>query len=144
MRLLLCFEDQSLKKYWRYKLTEDFCFEHDLLAGIRFENDWCFVDNRVLVIYAGYAWDGVSPRINVLDLFTLSAPEGRKEFGVPLLHDVTLVHDLLCQFRSDIPISKQRVVALFDAMLRDKGFIWRPLYTACVHVFGPQRFKKQD
>lgn len=69
----------------------------------------------------------------MLGLFTLGMPDGRLHLGKPITYHASLVHDVLCQYKSAIPIRKAQTVDLFSAMLRDLGFQPRWLYVQVVN-----------
>lgn len=125
---------------WFYRLDQPFTHESPHLAGISFCNDWCRIEGGIITIAAGYAWDGCSPKW-ALGPLVIGTPDG------PLLADgwrqtgrASLVHDVLCQFKTDIPVTKSATVAVFDELLRADRWPWRLLYVSAVDWFGPQVF----
>lgn len=128
---------------WRYALAEDFGYSSRHLEGVEFSNSWVTICGGNVRIKAGYAWDGCSPCISVLGLFYLGTPDGAEHLGVPATYHATLVHDALCQWRGDIPVTKAATVALFRQMLDDVHFPLAWLYTRGVAWFGPQDFFRQ-
>ncbi|MES2129940.1 MAG: hypothetical protein V4463_21910 [Pseudomonadota bacterium] len=94
---------------WRYALGNDYGYSSPHLAGITFENDWVTIREGTIAIKAGYAWDGCSPCISVLGLFYLGTPDGAEHLGVRATYHASLVHDVLCQWRADMPSPKRSV-----------------------------------
>lgn len=123
-----------------YCLDQAFEYEHPALLGVSFWNDWCaIVDGRILV-HEGYAWDGCSPKYELAARWVVGVPDGRLQEGVPITYHASLVHDVFCQFRDQIPITKSAVVKIFNDMLADRGFGARLLYVSAVDWLGPQQF----
>jgi len=129
-------------KVYLYKLKEPETFKHPLLEGIEHHNEWCSISHGKITIRTGYAWDGCSPKYDVLGLFVIGTPDGRMHEGKRITHDASLVHDVLCQFRHEIPISKEATIQIFSDMLNDVCFGAEPIYTAAVTHLGPQDFIK--
>lgn len=123
-----------------YKLDGDFNYHHPALEGITFSNRWCDIRDGHITVKQGYAHDGCSPKYAVLGLFTIGVPDGRIYLNKPITYHATLVHDVLSQFRDEIPVTKAEAVQIFDDMLRKVEFTPRPLYVAFVRKFGPKQY----
>ena len=130
-----------MKKHYKFKLSELYCYAHALLENVTFTNAWCQIKDGVLTVNTGYAWDGCSHKINILGLMTIGTPDGSLYHGKPWTYDASLVHDVLCQFRRDIPLSKTQVTQLFDEMLKEVGWPLRKPYVWAVDHWGPQDFR---
>ena len=129
-----------MPKAWLYCLESDYTFKHSMLNGIEFKSKWVTISKGKMTIKACYAWDGCSPRYHVAGLFSIGVPNGILRLGKPWTYWASLVHDVLCQFRKLIKISKRVVVQIFDDILkRDKWPLRRP-YVKAVDWFGPQDF----
>jgi hypothetical protein len=126
---------------WRYALAHDYGFHTRYLCDVHFENKWLTIKDGDVVIKAGYAWDGCSPCVSVLGLFYLGPPDGAQLLGIPATYHASLVHDVLCQFRHDVPISKATSVAVFRELLDKVRFPLARLYATAVALFGPRTFK---
>ncbi|MGC1516696.1 MAG: hypothetical protein WA810_14065, partial [Maribacter sp.] len=48
----------------------------------------------------------------------------------------SMTHDLLYQFKREVPLSRKTVDKLFHLILKDSGFIWSGVYYFFVRVFG--------
>lgn len=129
-----------MSKPWLYQLEHDYHYHSPLLSGVEFSNDWCRIADGTIHIRAGYAWNGCSYKWDVLGLFTLGTPDGRLHLGKPITYHASLVHDVLCRYKSAIPIRKAQAVGLFNAMLREVGFQPCWLYVQVVNWLGPQHF----
>ena len=127
-----------MKKHWKYKLDKPRTFTHPALAGVRFYSDWTVIEDGNMTIAAGYAWDGCSPKYQLLGLWSLGTPDGVLREGEPWLYEPSLVHDVLCQFREHLHISKAQSVQIFNDMMAERHWPLRRLYTWAVDNFGPQ------
>ena len=129
---------------WRYKLEHEYRYYSPLLLGIVFENEWVSIKNGLIMIAKEYAWDGCSPVYYFKPLkFWMGTPDGFKGInGHPPSYRASLVHDALCQFRKEIPISKVATVTIFKELLKVGGSPkWMvELYPLAVMLFGPQNW----
>ena len=152
------------KKPWLYRLEKDYSYSsHHLRSLIDLSkppfnrSSYAGYGGRIslgldehdpnkgrLIIRTGYAWDGCTPKFSILGLVVLGVPDGRLRHNVPMTYHASLVHDALCQFRHEIPITKQQVNAIFNDMLWEVGFPLRRLYVGAVNKFGPQDFIRED
>ena len=123
-----------------YRLDSPFTYKHPALSGISFLNERCSIADGSITVNKWYAWDGCSPKFDFAGLVVIGVPDGRLYEGFPITYYPSLVHDVLCQFRSEIPITKDHALTIFNDMLKDVGFLPRPLYVAAVKHFGPQLF----
>ena len=128
---------------WRFQLSENYQYQHPAFNGITFANDWINISDGLLTIKQGYTWDGCSPKRYLFGLFTLGVPDGTLRFGKPWTYHASLVHDVLCQFRQDLPLSKQQVTQVFNDQLAELRWPLRRLYVWAVDNFGPQDFQIQ-
>ena len=126
---------------WRYALANDYGYSSPHLDGIDFENEWTTIREGTIAIKAGYAWDGCSPCVSVLGLFYLGTPDGAEHLGIRATYHASLVHDVLCQWSADIPVSKTDTVNIFRDLLLEVKFPLAGLYAAAVNRFGPQHFR---
>jgi len=113
-----------------------------LLRGVFFASEWGEIEDGVMTIYAGYAWDGCSPSYKVMGLW-FGVPDGaNNQQGLPKAYHASLVHDFLCQYSSDILIDKLSTVKLFRQMLIEGGFssFMADVYATGVCLFGPQKW----
>ena len=96
--------------YWKFKLIKDYEWKCKEKTNI-IEKDLDFYDdenklrlqifeNGIIRVKEGYAWDGCSPKFNILDLFVLGTPDGIRdiETGKAKTYYASLVHDALYQF----------------------------------------------
>lgn len=130
-----------MRKPYLYKLETDFVYAHLSFSNTVFENDWMCLRDGYLRIKKGYAWDGCTPKIDVAGLCTIGTPEGRLHEGKPITYYASLVHDVLCQFRKQLPFTKKESVLVFSDLLRTAGFPLAPIYCFFVDQFGPQDFQ---
>jgi hypothetical protein len=124
-----------------YTLELSYQHSHALFDGIEFKNEWISINNGELTIHSKYSWDGCTPKAQPFGLFTIGTPDGSLRFGKPWLYYPSLVHDALCQFRDDLPFTKQQVIQIFEEHLQQVEWPLCTLYVAAVKHFGPQDFR---
>lgn len=85
----------------------------------------------------GYAWDGCTPKWELLD-FTLGTPDGRFDYLTqkPMTYYASMIHDILYQYKSEIPISRKVADQLFLKILKEADFMWARPYYVFVRIFG--------
>ena len=85
---------------------------------------------------SGYAWDGCTPKLNIFDLFLVGTPDGRTIVNTrkPITYYASLIHDILCQFRKEIGISRRQADEVFLVYMGD--FNLRYVYYLAVRTFG--------
>ena len=95
----------------------------------------------LIKIKEGYAWDGCTPNVNVLGLFSLGTPNGTLNLntGLPSTYRASLLHDALYQYREFIPISRKDADCLFYQQLVRDNFGFAKLYYWTVRIFGFSR-----
>lgn len=73
--------------------------------------------------HSGYAWDGCTPKVEVLDLI-IGTPDGRLDYQTekPITYYAFMVHDAIYQYKNEVPISRKEADLLFKAMLKDASF----------------------
>ncbi len=125
---------------WRYRLSSCFSYAHKSFDGIGYSNEWVSISDGVISIKKGYAWDGCSPKKYIFGVLYFGVPDGNLYFGKPWTYYASLVHDVLCQYRNDIPISKDDVIKVFNDQLTEIGWPLRCVYVSAVSWFGPQDF----
>ena len=76
----------------------------------------------------------------MLGLFYVGTPDGAQHLGLPATYHASLVHDVLCQWRAEIPVTRARSIAIFHQLLKDVRFPLAGLYAGAVFLFGPRRF----
>ena len=127
---------------WRYVLRERFELFAPELVSITFANRWLEIRHCRLTILPGYAWDGCSPCVRLPGGIWIGTPDGPlTPDGRPVSWRASLVHDALCQFRSEIPgLTKDITVRFFARMLHEDGApgLMCAVYPAAVRNFGPQ------
>jgi hypothetical protein len=128
------------KGVYKFVITEDVQYETPI-KNKEFENEWLKVEKTGKITVKGshgngYAWDGCSPKINILDIFLFGTPDGLMNVntGKPVTYYASLIHDILYQFRKDIPISRKTADDIFLIYLGD--FRLKSLYYAAVRFFG--------
>lgn len=142
-----------MKKHYKFKLSRTYSYAHPFLEGVTFKNDWCQIEGGVLTINSEYAWDGCSHKFFRIGKRLFGTPDGvlvdsdstcvnilTGENGWAETGKASLVHDVLTQFRSEIPLTQRYVTQIFNDMLHDVHWQYRPEYVYAVDRFGPQDF----
>jgi hypothetical protein len=132
------------KKVYRYQLEADYHYRHPVFDGIEFENEWCLIRGGEIVVKQKYATDGCSPKWQPFGLITLGTPDGALHFGLPWTYYASLIHDVLCQFSEDIPISRADSTQVFKDILDRDEWPLTALYVGMVHKFGPRNFRGRN
>ncbi|MGE4545391.1 MAG: hypothetical protein AB7D06_14915 [Pedobacter sp.] len=105
-----------------------------------FDSEWLAIStDGVVTVKAnqnGYAWDGCTPKFDILNLVVVGVPDGHFDYrtGKPYTYRASMVHDALYQYLDSIPIRKSEVDKLFFKMLGD--FKLRYLYYWAMRLFG--------
>lgn len=134
----------TLKKHYKFKLESEFTHVHPLFNGVEFENSLVTINGGVMKISPGYAWDGCSPKFNIAGLLTVGTPDGSLRHGYAWTYYSSLVHDVLCQFRYELPFTKDQVIAVFEDQLKGCSWPLTRIYVGAVSLFGPKDFGKAD
>ena len=149
-------------KSYLYKLSKNYnlivpTFLEDLpnIKSLSFKDDsgrtWMTIEPYTseeiqITIMKDYAWDGCSPKINVLDLFHIGSPDGVIDIttGKPKTYYASLVHDALCQFISGIEdmCSRKDIDQLFFKSLKESNFKLSRLYYTLVRIYANLTLKK--
>ena len=140
------------KRHWLFELTEDYNFsDYSFRTNIanKLTKDLEFRDygklrlviekDGTIIVKKGYAWDGCSPKLSILDLFWIGTPDGALKEGKPITYYASLIHDALGQFSDclEMPFNRQQRDLIFQEMLEQKDFRLSWLYYRAVVFFGP-------
>ncbi len=97
------------------------------------------ISGKVLkfTIKAGYAWDGCSPKVKILNRI-VGIPDGLIDADtmLPVTHDSSLVHDILYQFLGKHSLSRKEVDYTFYYLMKKAKFLPAPIYFLAVRLFG--------
>lgn len=127
-------------KVWKFRLDESFEYIHPSLKGVEFTHDIAAISDGKITVSKGYAWDGATPKRHIFGLFIIGIPDGALRFGKPWTYHATLVHDVLTQFRHELPLSKSQATHIFNDQLKEAKWPLRKLYVLAVDKLGPQDF----
>lgn len=85
----------------------------------------------------GYAWDGCTPKFVLFDLI-IGTPDGKLDYATeqPITYYASMLHDLLYQFKREIPLSRKDTDVLFYIILKQANFSLRHIYYFFVRLFG--------
>jgi len=127
----------SVYKY----ILEDDLFIQTNIFGRNFVNNWiCFDELGMIRIKKGYAWDGCSPKFKAFDLL-IGTPDGKTikhENGKhrAITYYASCLHDVIYQFKNEIPISRKEGDSLFLTQLNKVEFALTKVYLFFVRAFG--------
>lgn len=130
---------------WLYRLEQNFTWE----SGLPVSEDLVFRDRKGkvrliieaggrLTVTRGYAWNGCSPKICIVDLL-LGTPDGAVygPTGKRKTYFASMVHDALYQFLdAGSPITRAQADDCFFRLMAESEFIWRHLYWLAVWALG--------
>ena len=129
-----------------YKLDKDYHY-NSKIKGYKYCNKWVEIHvDGLIIVKAGYAWDGCTPKVNLFDLYIFGAPEGILDINTmkPKTYYASLVHDVLYQFYGRHGIKRKRIDSLFYDILRRDGFYMADAYYMIVDHLGAKFFNKYD
>jgi hypothetical protein len=145
MRINMTTED--LPTTWRYKLQQEYRCYSKAFEHVSFTREWFAIQNGLLIIPKGYAWDGCSPSYKLPSSifkngYWFGTPEGPLGIdGHPVSYVASLVHDALCQYRPSLTgVTKKMSVDIFKEKLIEHeapDYVIN-LYPRIVSMFGPQ------
>ena len=130
---------------WLYRLEHHVTWE----SGHAFPSDMAFEDKEgvrwlevtrtgTITVLSGYAWDGCTPKLCVLDLL-FGTPDGVVDArtGRPKTYYASLVHDAMYQFLADGPgLARGDADRFFLRLMSATGFTFRYAYFVAVRLFG--------
>lgn len=134
---------------WKYRLSTDFVYRTNKPTG--YEHDLHFEDESGeqwmtitpvgdVIMKAGYAWDGCSPKIKVRDWFFFGVPDGTPdpETGLPKTYYGSLIHDGGYQFLDHplMPYSINDWNDFFKDLNDRANFSLSNFYYRMVRLFG--------
>lgn len=148
-------------KVWKFCENRDLVFTTRYNVG-NFENEFLKLSGNFITVFGshlkGYAWDGCTPKWEILDFLPGTpdgvvrkqqvevitdriAPDGGRwcevQFDyVPKTYYASLVHDLLYQFKADVPVSRKTTDLIFFEMMRATKFKPAKLYYLAVRLVG--------
>ncbi|MFH0731301.1 MAG: hypothetical protein V2A72_00050 [Candidatus Omnitrophota bacterium] len=126
-----------------YCIQEDFVYKSSIKERT-FNNEWFKLDSDGTATVKGsnrqgYAWDGCSPKLKILDIY-FGTPEGVLNFktGRSKTYYASLIHDAFYQFSKGIKpfIMRREVDKEFYFILKENKFKPARLYYWSVRIFG--------
>lgn len=128
------------KGIYKFVIREDVVYS-TAIQGVEFNNDWLTIQADGLITVKGsygdgYAWDGCTPKWNVMDLFLFGTPDGRVIVNTekPITYYASLIHDILLQFKAEIGITRRQADDIFLHYLGD--FDLKYVYYYAVRGYG--------
>ena len=130
---------------WKFVHHEDYTYNSKILQNRFCDFNWLSIskngDIKVKGSYKkGYAWDGCTPKKNLLHI-TWGNFDGRlKRFGKgdykPYTYYASMIHDILYQYKRCAPITRLEADRILYIMLKDSGFMWAWAYYIGVRLLG--------
>ena len=123
---------------WVFKTDEDVTVVTDV-TGITFHSHWLnIMPDGAMTVSAGYAWDGNSKKLNILDLVIVGVPDGIIDVRTmrPKTWYASLVHDALYQYYGYHGIARRDMDAVYRLLATEARFLLTPLYWLAVRAFG--------
>ena len=120
------------KEIYKFTLTKDKVLYSKHLKGIYYSNNFIRIVDGSIYIYAGYSWDGCSPKWKKFGI-VFGAPD------VKCIYDAVLAHDILFQFGKEIGIVMNTANLVFYDILKQHKVWLRGCYYWFVETFG-QKF----
>jgi hypothetical protein len=128
-------------KVYKYVHHEDVYVKTNL-SGRAFQEKWLRIDeDGTLTVLAGqpggYAWDGCSPKWNILD-FIVGTPDGRLDLTTErqITYYASMIHDVLYQYKGKVSLSRKEADILFRLNLIKAKFLLNTLYFLGVRIGG--------
>ena len=127
-----------MSKY-KWVLPETVSIDMVTMDGIYFLSDWILIDNGVLTIKKGYAWDGSSPKLFIgkYIIGTWDGPTGSN--GHQKAYMASLAHDALYQYLNELIVvgySRMSADLEFKRLLDREHFLLSNPYYYAVRIFG--------
>ena len=142
-------EDGCLKvgksKYWKFVSHKDFSYRTPILQNRACDFKWLRIapDGTITVKGShgkGYAWDGCTPKLNLLHITWGNFDGELKRFEKgdykPYTYYASMVHDVLYQYKRCAPITRKEADLIFYDMLKDAGFMWARVFYLGVRLLG--------
>lgn len=120
---------------YKYVLSHEATYDVPELDGVEFESEWATISGGRMTVREGYAHDGCSPKFKFLGKVwgVWDGPNDECEIA-------SRVHDVLCQYRGLVPVTRKQTIKVFCRLLKDAGWKLRVLYVCCVYKFGPKNW----
>lgn len=124
-----------IKKTYMYMLDEDYDIYIPALDNVSIELPYVSISNSKLTIHKGYAWNGCSPKFDILGLLVIGTPDGTIDYrtGKPRCYYASLVHDVLYQYELT---TRKYADLMFLTLLQGSKFPIAKLYYLAVRIFG--------
>ncbi len=135
---------------WKFKLKnhDDRIFRipnKDLLnsygEGFLFDSEWGYIEAEPgglkITINPGYSWNGCNPKRIIWDI-EVGTPDGAIDAhtGRPRVYYPSLVHDFLCQFEEQIPLTRAEIDMVFYRLMVEYDFAPAKIYYGMVRLFS--------
>lgn len=132
-------------KIWKFVLKEDVTYTTSIIQNRTCDFTWLSIANDGTIKVKGsngkgYAWDGCTPKMNLLHITWGNFDGKLKRFGKgnykPYTYYASMIHDVLYQYKRCVPVTRKEADIIFYHMLKDSGFMWSRLFYVGVRLFG--------
>lgn len=132
-------------KIRKFVSKEDYSYQTDLLKGRICKFNWMEINEEGIITIKGsykkgYAWDGCTPKINLLQITWGNFDGKLKRFASgnykPYTYYASMIHDVLYQYKRCVPVTRKEADLILYKMLKEAGFIWAGIYYIGVRAFG--------
>jgi hypothetical protein len=123
---------KKTSKVWKFVHQKDYTYQTDLLINRDCDFEWLSISNdgtiKVKGSHAnGYAWDGCTPKFNLLHItwgnFDGKIKKFEKGDYKPYTYYASMVHDILYQYKRCAPVTRKEADKIFYQMLKEAGFM---------------------
>ena len=132
------FRPRDKRSVWIFKIEDEY-IRKTPFHGKEFAAEWLQIDAEGTIrLPAGYAWNGSSPKLSLLDLVVFGTPDGIVDVKTmrPKTYFASLVHDALYQYYRWHDISRVDIDRYYLVMLKECSFKLAWVYYAAVRCFG--------
>ena len=132
-------------KIWKFVHHEDYTYTTNLLQNRTCDFKWLSIsDNGTITVKGshenGYAWDGCTPKMNLLHITWGNFDGKLKRFSKgnykPYTYYASMIHDVLYQYKRCAPVTRKEADRIFYIMLKESGFMWARSFYIGVRLFG--------
>lgn len=116
---------------YKFTLKEDIEIMTDL-KGHNFNCDWFqLFEGGKIIVKSGYSWDGCSPKVKIFGKI-IGTWDGKNNST----YYASMLHDVLYQYKCEIPFSRLEVDKQFKKDLEKINFKYTNIYYFFVRKFG--------
>ena len=132
-------------RVWKFVRHEDFIHKSSILKNRSCNYNWLSISKEGEIrvkgsFKKGYAWDGCTPKANLLHITWGNFDGKLKKFDEgdykPYTYYASMIHDVLYQYKRCAPITRREADRIFYNLLKESGFMWAYFYFIGVRLLG--------